>query len=45
MVNVVKLHAVYLFISCYLGALLQIFIKTKDNTIITTLQASSKTIA
>ena len=29
MVNVVKLHAFYLFISCYLGAFLQIFIKTK----------------
>ena len=47
MVNVAKLHAItyYLFFNSYLHALLYIFIKTKKNTMVTTLQASSKTIA
>ena len=34
-----------LFISSYLGVLLYIFIKTKENTIVTILQASSKIVA
>ena len=45
MVNVVELHAVYLFISCYLGNYCKYLLKLKDNTIITTLQASSNKIA
>ena len=45
MVNVVELHTSYLF-SDFIGvALLCIIVKTKNNTIITTLQASSKIIA
>ena len=35
----------YLFINSYLGTLLYTFIKTKKNTMVTTLQASSETIA
>ena len=40
-----KVTCNYLLISSYLDALLYIFIKTKKNTMVTTLQASSKTIA
>ena len=40
-----KVTCNYLFINSYLGTLLYIFIKTKKNTMVTTLQASSKTIA
>ena len=40
-----KVTCNYLFISSYLGMLLYIFIKTKRNTMVTTLQASSKTVA
>ena len=40
-----KVACNYLFVSSYLGALLYIFIKTKKNTMVTALQASSETIA
>ena len=44
MVNVVKLHAVYFLLAVIFVCYCKCLLKLKDNTIITTLQAFSKTI-
>ena len=45
LVNVVKLHAHYLFTNFIWVRYCEYLLKLKDNTMVTTLQASSKTAA